>query len=64
VASERKSRPSRTRKKDGSPSFGADEFVGEGCLLGQPKRLATALAMVESETMRVEKKENSTGSSR
>jgi CRP/FNR family transcriptional regulator, cyclic AMP receptor protein len=37
--------------------LGADEFVGEGCLLGQPKRLATASAMVECETMRVEKSE-------
>jgi len=27
--------------------LGADEFVGEGCLVGQPKRLATASAMVE-----------------
>src|SRR5580765_6515170 len=26
--------------------LGADEFVGEGCLVGQPKRLATASAMV------------------
>jgi CRP/FNR family transcriptional regulator, cyclic AMP receptor protein len=37
--------------------LGADEFVGEGCLLGQPKRLATASAMSECETMRVEKAE-------
>ena len=37
--------------------LGADEFVGEGCLLGQPKRLATASAMTECETMRVEKTE-------
>ncbi|MGB7829602.1 MAG: Crp/Fnr family transcriptional regulator [Pseudolabrys sp.] len=35
--------------------LGADEFVGEGCLIGQPKRLATASAMSECETMRVEK---------
>src|SRR5436853_5598086 len=27
--------------------LGADEFVGEGCLIGQPKRLATASAMTE-----------------
>jgi CRP/FNR family transcriptional regulator, cyclic AMP receptor protein len=33
------------------------EFVGEGCLSGQPKRLATASAMAECVTMRVEKKE-------
>jgi CRP/FNR family transcriptional regulator, cyclic AMP receptor protein len=37
--------------------LGADEFVGEGCLLGQPKRLATASAMTECVTMRVDKAE-------
>src|SRR6476620_8936742 len=37
--------------------LGADEFVGEGCLVGQPKRLATESAMVECEIMRVEKTE-------
>ncbi len=37
--------------------LGADEFVGEGCLIGQPKRLATASAMTECETMRVTKME-------
>jgi CRP/FNR family transcriptional regulator, cyclic AMP receptor protein len=37
--------------------LGPDEFVGEGCLIGQPKRLATASAMTECETMRVEKAE-------
>jgi CRP-like cAMP-binding protein len=37
--------------------LGADEFLGEGCLIGQPKRLATASAMTECLTMRVEKKE-------
>ena len=31
-----------------------DEFFGEGCLIGQPKRLATATAMTECVTMRVE----------
>src|SRR6266436_9948743 len=34
-----------------------DEFFGEGCLIGQPKRLATATAMTECVTMRVEKTE-------
>ena len=34
--------------------LGADEFVGEGCLIGQPKRLATASAMTECVVMRVE----------
>ena len=37
--------------------LGADEFFGEGCLIGQPLRLATATAMVESEVMRVGKTE-------
>jgi CRP/FNR family transcriptional regulator, cyclic AMP receptor protein len=37
--------------------LGADEFVGEGCLNGQTRRLATASAMTECETMRVEKTE-------
>jgi len=47
--------------KDGKEAvvalLGADEFVGEGCLIGQPKRLATASAMTECETMRVAKTE-------
>jgi CRP/FNR family cyclic AMP-dependent transcriptional regulator len=34
--------------------LGADEFVGEGCLIGQPKRLATATAMTDCLIMRVE----------
>ena len=37
--------------------LGADEFLGEGCLTGQPKRLATAVAMTECQTMRVDKTE-------
>jgi len=37
--------------------LGAGEFFGEGCLIGQPRRLATARAMVESEVMRVGKAE-------
>jgi len=37
--------------------LGADEFLGEGCLIGQPKRLATATAMTECVIMRVEKTE-------
>ena len=37
--------------------LGVDEFVGEGCLIGQPKRLATAMAMTECKTMRVDKTE-------
>jgi CRP-like cAMP-binding protein len=47
--------------KDGKEAIvallGPDEFVGEGCLIGQPKRLATASAMTECETMRVAKTE-------
>jgi len=35
--------------------LGVDEFFGEGCLIGQPKRLATASALTECVTMRVEK---------
>src|ERR1700734_295640 len=34
---------------------GKDEFLGEGCLTGQPRRLATATAMTECVVMRVEK---------
>jgi CRP/FNR family transcriptional regulator, cyclic AMP receptor protein len=33
--------------------LGPDEFVGEGCLIGQLKRLATASAMTECEITRV-----------
>ena len=43
--------------------LGIDEFVGEGCLIGQPKRLATASAMSECVTMRVDKTGNPTASS-
>ena len=37
--------------------LGADEFLGEGCLIGQPRRLATATAMTDCMTMRVPKAE-------
>ena len=37
--------------------LGVDEFMGEGCLIGQPKRLATATAMTDCITMRVERAE-------
>jgi CRP-like cAMP-binding protein len=37
--------------------LGVDEFLGEGCLIGQPKRLATATAMTDCIIMRVEKAE-------
>jgi CRP/FNR family cyclic AMP-dependent transcriptional regulator len=36
---------------------GPDEFLGEGCLNGQRKRLATATAMTECTIMRVERTE-------
>ncbi|HWX89056.1 MAG TPA: Crp/Fnr family transcriptional regulator, partial [Rhizomicrobium sp.] len=37
--------------------LGPGEFFGEGCLIGQPLRLASAKAMVESEIVRVGKTE-------
>ena len=37
--------------------LGPGDFFGEGCLIGQPLRLATARAMVESEVTRVTKAE-------
>jgi CRP/FNR family cyclic AMP-dependent transcriptional regulator len=37
--------------------LGPGEFFGEGCLIGQPLRLATARAMVDSEVLRVGKAE-------
>jgi CRP/FNR family cyclic AMP-dependent transcriptional regulator len=33
--------------------LGADEFIGEGCLIGQPKRLATASALTDCVVMTV-----------
>jgi len=35
----------------------ADEFLGEGCLIGQPLRLATAQALTDCVTLRVERAE-------
>jgi CRP/FNR family cyclic AMP-dependent transcriptional regulator len=37
--------------------LGPGEFMGEGCLIGQPLRLATAKAMTDSAVLRVEKPE-------
>ena len=37
--------------------LGVGEFFGEGCLITQPLRLATAVALVECVAMRVEKAE-------
>jgi CRP-like cAMP-binding protein len=36
--------------------LGPDEFCGEGCLAGQPLRMATTTAMTECKIMRLEKK--------
>lgn len=36
---------------------GVDEFIGEGCLIGQPLRLTTATAMTDCEVMRIDKSE-------
>jgi CRP/FNR family transcriptional regulator, cyclic AMP receptor protein len=35
--------------------LGEDEFFGEGCLAGQPLRIATAVAIGDCEIMRIEK---------
>jgi CRP/FNR family transcriptional regulator, cyclic AMP receptor protein len=35
----------------------ADEFFGEGCLIGQPQRLSSAVAMTDCDAMRVAKTE-------
>ena len=35
--------------------LGKDEFCGEGCLIGQPKRIASATALIECDIMRIEK---------
>jgi CRP/FNR family transcriptional regulator, cyclic AMP receptor protein len=35
--------------------LGAGDFCGEGCLAGQPQRIATAASMIESAIMRLEK---------
>jgi CRP/FNR family transcriptional regulator, cyclic AMP receptor protein len=37
--------------------LGPDAFLGEGCLVGQPKRLATATTMTDCMIMRVQKLE-------
>ena len=37
--------------------LGQDEFLGEGCLVGQQRRLGTAMAMTDCVTMKVEKAE-------
>jgi CRP-like cAMP-binding protein len=37
--------------------LGPGDFFGEGCLIGQPLRLSTAMAMTESQVVRVSKTE-------
>jgi CRP/FNR family transcriptional regulator, cyclic AMP receptor protein len=37
--------------------LGPGEFFGEGCLIGQPRRLSSAKAMTDSEVMQVDKTE-------
>jgi CRP/FNR family transcriptional regulator, cyclic AMP receptor protein len=49
--------PDRRLKEAVVAILGADEFLGEGCLIGQSKRLATAITMTDCVTMRVEKTE-------
>src|SRR5215210_5926817 len=46
-----------TSKQGKEAVVGAGEFFGEGCLIGQPRRLATAKAMSESEIVRVARTE-------
>src|SRR6187401_2738678 len=57
----RRARSKSVLSKDGKEAvvalLGPDEFIGEGCLIGQPKRLTTASAMTDCEAMRVEKSE-------
>ena len=35
--------------------LGSDDFVGEGCLAGQPRRMATVVTMADSAIVRLEK---------
>ena len=44
--------------------MGPGDFFGEGCLIGQPLRLATAKAMIESQVVRVEQGRDVPGPSR
>jgi CRP/FNR family transcriptional regulator, cyclic AMP receptor protein len=43
------------RKEAVVAMLGATDFFGEGCLAGQPRRIATAAAMTECAIMRIEK---------
>jgi len=44
---------SRQGKEAVMAVLGPDEFCGEGCLAGQPRRMATAAAMTECDIMQV-----------
>ena len=46
---------SETGKEAVVAILGADDFFGEGCLAGQPRRMATVTAMTECGIMRLEK---------
>src|SRR6204780_5911295 len=48
---------SKQGKEAGVALLGADEFLGEGCLIGQPRRVAAAVTMSECTVMRVGKTE-------
>jgi CRP/FNR family cyclic AMP-dependent transcriptional regulator len=47
---------SQTGKEATIAILGEGEFLGEGCLTGQPLRLSSATAMTECSVMRIEKK--------
>ncbi len=47
---------SSTGKEAVVAMFGAGEFFGEGCLTGQPRRIATATAVAASEILVVQKR--------
>ena len=46
---------SEHRKEAVVAILGKDEFCGEGCLAGQPKRIGSAATLTECEIMRIEK---------
>lgn len=48
---------SRQGKEATIAVLGPGEFFGEGCLIGQPLRLASAKAMADSKVMRIDKAE-------
>jgi CRP-like cAMP-binding protein len=46
---------SEHRKEAVGAILGKDEFCGQGCLAGQPSRIATATALTDCDIMRIEK---------